>query len=187
MSTPLFIFLCILLAVLIVASYVIVSFGVTIVFGAPYVGTSAARAREMLKFVDLKPGETVLDIGSGNGSILLVAAQEFGAKKGIGIEINPLLVWSARARARMRGLASKLTFKRRNAFRESIPKVDVLVLYLLGGMMDKLEPKLAKKLDPNTRIISRGFEFSHVKPYATKVKNGHHFYLYRAKDLDGDR
>ena len=163
MNTLLLLFLSVILVGLIIASYVIVTFGITAVFGAPYVGTSARWSRELLSLAGLQPGETVLDIGSGNGAILFVAMNEFKARKGIGIEINPLLVFAARWQARRQGLSKKLDFRRANAFKTTLPKTDVLALYLLPKMMDKLRPKIVKELDPGTRIVSRGFQFSNVR------------------------
>ena len=74
------------------------SFGLMFVFGAPWVPTSPAVAREMLRAASVREGETVLDLGCGHGVISILAAREFGAR-GIGLDIHPGLIWWARWRA----------------------------------------------------------------------------------------
>jgi len=166
---------------LLAMSTLIASFGVTILFGAPYVGTNKRDARNMLEFARIKRGESVLDIGSGLGTIPIVAGCEFGAAKVHGIEMNPFLVVLSRIRAKRAGV--EVDISRKNAYTAQIPRADVIALYLLPRMMDRLKPQLASKLDPGARIVSRGFQFSHISPREVKTIGNQHFYLYHAGDL----
>lgn len=163
-------------------SYVIASFGLSFLFGAPYVGTPKSIARTMLKAADVKKGETLVDLGSGSGTILLIAVLEFGAEKAIGYEINPFLVWITRFRARVAGIEDKVEIRRANFFKDPLPQVDVVALYLLNETLGKLRKPLAVSQAPETRIVSRGFVFDGVRKEEVRG-NGKSVYLYRAKDL----
>jgi len=183
MQIALLIFLSIVVVVLIIASYIFASFGLTGIWGAPYVGTPKRVAREMLKFIDFKPGQTITDLGSGMGGILIVAAQEFGAKRAIGYEIHPLLVWLTRFRARLAKIDDRVEVRRANFFKADLEPTDVLGLYLLAETMDKLQLKLKEAYSPDTMIVSRGFTVPGVKPVKqTKTSLGS-MYLYRVGDL----
>jgi ribosomal protein L11 methylase PrmA len=165
--------------IFVIAAFVIASFGLMFLFGAPYVGTPRSIAREMLKVAEIKRGDKVMDIGSGSGTILLVAITEFGASKAIGYEINPFLVWITRLRAWMAGVASKIEVKRVNFYKAEIEQVDVITTYLLDSAMKKLYPKLKSSLDPDTRLVSRGFEFDQVKPVKEMAGSKSKLFLYR--------
>lgn len=166
-----------------VASYAIGSFGLTFLFGAPYVGTSKKVAREMLTFVDLKAGETFADVGSGSGMLLVTAVKEFGAKKAIGYEINPVLVIWTRLRAIFAGVSDQVEIRRGNFFKQKLEPVDVVGLYLLDGTMDKLLTHLRDQLSPQTRIISRGFKFHQMEPLKKTEGKVSNLYLYRLNQI----
>lgn len=172
------ILLLILSTLLTLVSVVIASFGVTIFWGAPYVGTPKAIVRRMIKLADGKPGDTILDLGSGSGAILIVAAKEFGMKA-IGYEINPFLRLVTRIRARLYGVTDRVEVRRGNIFFVDLPAVDVVTLFLLPAMVERLKPKLLAELDGQTRIIARDFHLQGWAPYA---KDGW-LHAYRTKDV----
>lgn len=182
MNSVLLVLLGALLIVLIVASYVIASFGFTAIFGAPFVRTPKGHVRQMLKFASFKEGETIMDLGCGDGQSLLVAAEEFGAKNAYGYDINPLLILFGRWKARRAGLSDRIVFQRKNISSVEAPQVDVVFLYLLPRLMSVAKRTLVL-LKPETRIVSRGFEFPDVQP--REVGEGHRsqYYLYHVEDL----
>lgn len=183
MTPGLLILLVVLVGVQLLLLGVLASFGATLFLGSPYVPTHPIRARRMLQFADFRPGESLLDLGSGNGAILLCAAEEFGAAKAIGYEINPLLVLWSRARAALRRVASRVVTYRRNIFHAPLPQVDVVATFLIPQTMDRLREKLRRELAPDTRIISRGFVFSGVEPRKKLEGDTGWYYLYAAGDL----
>lgn len=175
--------LFIILSLQLVVLLALTSFAVTLFFGSPWVPTHPYRAKRMCEFAALTPGETVLDLGCGDGAILFTAVEEFGASKAIGYDINPLLLAMARCRAKLRRVGSIIRFERKNIFTTPLPKVDVVTTFLIPSTMKRLQHKFATELDPDTRIISRGFAIPGVTPY--KKHEGPHewLYLYRAGDL----
>lgn len=183
MSTFLLAMLIILLAIQIVVLCVLASFGATLFLGSPWVPTPRGRARRMLEFVEFRPGETLLDLGSGDGAILLAAVEEFGAQKAIGYEINPILVLMARWRAKMRRTRGRVVTYQKNIFTTHLPNVNVVATFLIPSTMKRLRKKFATELEPNTRIISRGFAIPGVTPMQKREGPEEWMYLYRAGDL----
>ena len=153
------------LFVLLVATGIVVALAVTIFSGAPWVPTHKSVARAMCTIAQIKPGDRVLDLGCGDGAILLMAAREFGAI-GIGVELNPLLVLWARVRARLSGVADRVTIVRGNMFIADLPDADVVMLYLLPRAMRRIEGRL-KAHYALLRVVSNGFMFESAKPVAT--------------------
>lgn len=183
MSTILLAVLIALLAVQIVVLCVLASFGATLFFGSPWVPTPRGRARRMMEFVEFRPGETLLDLGSGDGAILLCAVEEFGAHRAMGYEINPVLVFMARWRAKVRRSRGRVQTYRKNIFTTRLPDVNVVATFLIPSTMKRLRKKFATELHPDTRIISRGFAIPGVTPMRKKEGPEEWMYLYRAGDL----
>lgn len=164
------------LLLMLFASYVIASFGLTFLAGAPFVGTPKAVAREMLALAELKPGEVFTDIGSGNGTLLITAVKEFGAKRAVGYEINPVLVFWTKIRAALHGVSGEVEVRRANFFKTAIEPADVVGLFLLDKTMDRLFEDLRQRMSPGTRVVSRGFQFQGV-PFS-KRREGKKSTLY---------
>jgi SAM-dependent methyltransferase len=182
MNTVMILLLLVLLAIQLGFLFVLFSFAITLFFGAPWVPTHASRARKMLAFAGLQPGETVLDLGSGDGAILFCAVEEFRAYHAIGYEINPVLIIIARLRARLRKLVGQVTTVRRNIFKDKFPNVDVVTTFLIPSTMKKLRVKLAA-MPTETRIISRGFMIPGVTPSKKQEGPDEWLYLYKPDDL----
>jgi ribosomal protein L11 methylase PrmA len=160
-----------------------VSFGLTFVFGAPWVPSRKTDVRAMLKLANVKKGDVVTDLGSGDGRLLVMAVKEFGAARAVGHEIHPGLIAYARIRAILNGVSEKISFKRGNMYKLPIEETDVVVLYLLNKTMDKLLPRLKEDLDPDTRIVSNGFVFDGIKISKTIDNGESKVHLYYARDL----
>lgn len=174
--------LILLLALQLGILFVLSSFAVTLFFGSPWVPTQPVRARKMLAFAGLQPGETVLDLGSGDGAILFCAVEEFRAYHAIGYEINPVLIAIAKVRAKLRKLADQVTTIRGNIFTDKLPQADVITTFLIPSTMKRLRPRLAA-MPAETRIISRGFKIPGVTPSKQQEGPDEWLYLYRPDDL----
>ncbi|MDP2631716.1 MAG: 50S ribosomal protein L11 methyltransferase [Candidatus Uhrbacteria bacterium] len=169
--------------ILITMAYVFLSLGIAIVSGAPWVPTKRALAKRMFELADIKEGDTVLDLGSGDGSLLFVAVEDFGASIGVGFEINPFLVWYTRFRARRAHIKEKIKVTRGNMYRAPLPDVDIVALYLLPKTMDKLRPRFVQYLNPDAKIVSHAFKFAGVVPEKVIDTPKDSLYLYRVRDL----
>ena len=143
-------------------------------FGAPWHPLLPGTIRRILRFADVKPGETVCDLGCGEGRVLITAAKEFSARA-IGVEIDPLKVAMARFLARVNGVDVRID--RGNLFDFDPGSADVLYLYLTHQAMDKLFPDIIKKLKPTVRIVSYRFCLLGMTPQ--KVSKDKTLFLYQ--------
>lgn len=131
--------------------------------GGPYVPTPQAVVDAMLQVAEVKQSDFVVDLGSGDGRIVLTAAQRYQAR-GLGIEIDPELVERSNAEAQRRGLGERVQFREQDVLKARIEDATVVTLYLLPGMMQQLQTKFARELKPGTRIVSHDFPFGDWKP-----------------------
>jgi hypothetical protein len=134
--------------------------------GGPYVPTPQSVVNAMLEIAGVGPKDFVIDLGSGDGRIVLTAATKHKAS-GMGIEIDPELVDLSNAAARKLGVADRVKFVRQDVFAADLSRTTVLTLYLLPGMMQSLRPKLLADLRPGTRVVSHDFTFDLWKPDRT--------------------
>ena len=131
--------------------------------GGPYVPTPQVVVDAMLEVAGVGPRDFVVDLGSGDGRIVLTGATRHKAS-GMGVDIDGELVDLANASARRLGVAERVQFHRQDVFAADLSRATVLTLYLLPGMMERLRPKLLKELRPGARIVSHDFEFGEWKP-----------------------
>jgi len=125
-------------------------------FGAPWIPTSHKTIRKMLQLARLKPGETLYDLGCGDGRVVIDAAKDFDALA-IGIEIDPLrYCWAKLSILRFR-LQSNAKVILGNFFKSNLSKADVVTLYLLQDTNVKLMKKLSEELKPGARIVTKTF------------------------------
>jgi len=122
----------------------------------PYVTTPQNVVDAMLDLTGMQPGDTLLDLGSGDGRIVITAARRYGVK-GTGIEIDPRLVKAARENAIQAGVADKTVFKEEDLFLTDLTQYSVITLYLLPDVNNKLKPAL-RKLKAGTRIVSHDWD-----------------------------
>jgi hypothetical protein len=123
---------------------------------APYVPSPQSVVADMLKLADVKPNDFVIDLGSGDGRIVLTAAKVFGAR-GFGVEIKDELVKRSNATAAAQGLAGRVRFMKADLFTIDISQATVLTLYLLPKTVNLLREKLLAELKPGTRVISHDY------------------------------
>src|SRR5437879_1488360 len=117
----------------------------------PYVPTPKEVVLAMLKLGTVKPGDVIYDLGSGDGRIVITAAEQLGTR-GVGIDINPERVQEATENARKAGVTKLVQFRQGDLFDVDISEATVVTLYLLPSVNLKLRPKLLHDLKPGTRI-----------------------------------
>ena len=162
-----------LLAGLIVLAGMVV---LPIFFGAPWHPLMPYTIRRILNFADIRPGETICDLGSGDGRVLMTATKEYSAK-GVGIEIDPIKVGLARLLAKLKKVDEQVSIIRGNIFDFDPSDADVVYLYLTHQAMDKLFPEILKKLKPTVRIVSYRFCIRGMTP--EKVSADKTLFLYQ--------
>lgn len=123
--------------------------------GAPFVASRKDKIRLMCDLAGIKSGMGVVDLGSGNGAILLEAARR-GAKA-VGLEISPFLVWFSRFRARRAGFKDKISVLRQDFYSGCLPEADVIFVYLWPETMEKLRDKFLRECGSGTKIVSNAF------------------------------
>mgnify|MGYP001232294663 FL=1 len=126
--------------------------------GGPYVPTPQVVVDEMLRIGRVGASDFVVDLGSGDGVIVLTAATKLKAR-GFGVDIDPELVKLSNAEAQKRGVAERVSFQVQDVFKADISRATVVTLYLLPGMMMDLRPKIFGELKPGTRVVSHDYHF----------------------------
>lgn len=122
-----------------------------------FVPTPWAVARQMLEAVETGPEDVVFDLGSGDGRIPIMAAQEFGSRA-VGIESDPALCHKAAATARELGLQDRVSFRNESFFQSDFRGATVVTLYLLSAVNGQLEQRLASHLRAGARVIALDFD-----------------------------
>lgn len=144
--------------------------------GAPWHPLLPGTIRRILKFAELRPGETLCDLGCGDGRVLTIAAKEFSVK-GVGVEIDPIKVALAQLLAKWKKVDDRVNIIRGNFFDFDPKDADVVYLYLTHQTMDKLFPEILKKLKPTVRIVSYRFCIRGMTP--EKVSADKTLFLYQ--------
>jgi ribosomal protein L11 methylase PrmA len=144
-------YLCISLGALVCAYFL------GIFTGAHYVPTSDERMERMLRLTEVKKGEKFVDIGSGNGK-LVIAAALLGAEA-YGYELNPVMVLISLANIRRAGLAGKAFVYWKDFWHQDFSSFDVITVYGIPHIMGLLEKKLQRELKPGSRVASNAFPF----------------------------
>jgi SAM-dependent methyltransferase len=128
----------------------------------PFVPTPEEVVEGMLRLANVKRGDVVYDLGSGDGRIVIAAAKR-GAR-GVGIDIDPQRVAEASRNANTAKVADRVRFLNQDLFDSDLGEATVVTLYLLPRLNLKLRPKLLAELKPGTRIVSHGFDMGDWKP-----------------------
>jgi hypothetical protein len=132
----------------------------------PYVPTPQPSVERMLKLAGVGPEDVVYDLGSGDGRLVITAVQEFGARKGVGVDIDPARIKESKENARMAGVADRVSFVRGDLFDFDFSEADVLTLYLLPRVNMQLRPKILADLRPGARVVSHSFDMEDWEPDA---------------------
>jgi len=150
---------------------IVLPFGIGAVLGAPYVPILHRDSRRILDLAELKPGQTLIDLGSGDGRLLRAAASR--GIHCIGYEINPYLVWVSRIVCfRYRKL---VTIHTADIWHMKLPPADVIYIFILDRYMARLGAKFATEITKPTKVISYVFKL----PNRTPIHKTHNTYVYQ--------
>ena len=122
----------------------------------PYVPSPQSVVSDMLRYADVGPEDFLIDLGSGDGRIVLTAAKVFGAR-GFGVEIKDDLVRKANEAARKEGVADRVKFFKQDLFKTDVARATVITMYLLPDTVNLLKDKFLQELRPGTRIVSHDY------------------------------
>jgi SAM-dependent methyltransferase len=144
--------------------------------GLPWVPTRRARVQRALELAGVRPGETVYDLGAGDGRTLIVAAREFGARA-VGIEIEPVHCAVAWATARIVGVAKRVSIRCGSFYRADLSDADVVFVYVTPQHAARLSALLAPQLCAGARVVSVAADLPGWQPAAIDRENL--LFLYR--------
>jgi ribosomal protein L11 methylase PrmA len=133
----------------------------------PYVPTHESLVDEMLRMAKVGKNDILYDLGSGDGRIVITAAQRFGTR-GIGYDLDPDRVTEARENAKRAGVSDRVRFEEQDIFTANISSATVVTMYLLPDVNLKLRPKLLSELKPGTRIVSHNYDLGDWEPVQRK-------------------
>jgi hypothetical protein len=156
----------------------LILFGLTIrsaFLGAPYFVTPKKALREIFQLIQLRPGQTLYDLGAGDGKALVIANKEFGARA-VGFELSPIFWAVARLNLLIRGAKAELYC--RNFFDQNLSGANVIFCFLSIHAMARLKPKFECELAPGTKIISYAFSIRDWQPKTIIKKYYGNIYLY---------
>jgi precorrin-6B methylase 2 len=129
----------------------------------PFITTPGEVVERMLELAGTGSGDLVVDLGSGDGRIVIIAAQKYGAR-GLGIELDQRLVEKSRANARAANVADRVTFVQGDVLASEISQATVVTVYLLPSLISQLQQRFIGELKPGTRIVSHAFSMAGWKP-----------------------
>ncbi|MDQ2076133.1 50S ribosomal protein L11 methyltransferase [Marinimicrobium sp. ABcell2] len=133
----------------------------------PFVTTPEPSVERMLELAQVTPQDTVIDLGSGDGRIVIAAVRDWGARRAVGVEIDPLLVRTSRENARTEGVNDRVTFKQGDLFEQDISDATVLTLFLLQAINNRLRPIILDTMAPGSRVVSHVFHMEDWEPDAS--------------------
>jgi len=122
----------------------------------PYVPSPQSVVADMLRYAEVGASDFLIDLGSGDGRIVLTAAKVFGAR-GFGVEIKDELVKKSNEAAQKEGLADRVKFMKQDLFKTDMSQATVITMYLLPDTVNLLKDKFLKELKPGTRIVSHDY------------------------------
>ncbi|MBI2022819.1 50S ribosomal protein L11 methyltransferase [Candidatus Daviesbacteria bacterium] len=141
--------------------------------GGPYAPLGKKRVKDMINLLKIKKGEKAVDLGSGDGRVVIALAK--AGAEAYGYEINPLLVWISRRNIKKTGLERKAFINWQDLWKVDLSKFDIVTLYVIPTIMGSLEKKLKKELKKGARVTSNHFKFPKWKVSQTKNDS----YLYK--------
>jgi ribosomal protein L11 methylase PrmA len=142
-----------------------------------FVPTPHEVVDDMLRLANVRKGDILYDLGSGDGRIAIAAAKKYGVKA-VGIDIDPERIREANENARKAGVTNLVEFRQEDLFRADFREATVVTLYLLPDLNVKLRPRLWEELKPGTRIVSHQFDMGTWKPEKRLESNGRVVYFW---------
>ena len=155
----------------------------------PFVPTPIEVVDKMLELAEIKKGDVVYDLGSGDGRIVIRAAKKYGARA-VGIEMDRLLLDKARKDAKAAGVSHLVEFRAEDAMKTDLSKATVVTLYMLPWFNEAMKPNFKKYLKPGARIVAHDFGIAGWEPDKTEklaeieikpggLRHQHTLYLWR--------
>ena len=142
-----------------------------------FVPTPHEVVDDMLRLANVRKGDVLYDLGSGDGRIAIAAAKKFGIRA-VGIDIDPERIREATENARKAGVSNLVQFRQEDLFKADFREATVITLYLLPDLNVKLRPRLWEELKPGTRIVSHQFDMGTWKPEKRLESNGRTVYFW---------
>jgi hypothetical protein len=159
-------------AVILIAIGLVLIFGLVVLVGAPYLPTRAAQSIEALELLDLPKGSKILELGSGDGCVMKIAASRYGLVV-TGVEINPILVLVSKIRCRKLPCDTVLG----NLWNQSTDGYDAIFVFLHPRFMSRLHKKILAEISKETKLVSYAFPIKGL----TAAKTTRAMYLYHIK------
>jgi ribosomal protein L11 methylase PrmA len=128
-----------------------------------YVPTSQAVVEAMLTLAEVTSDDILYDLGSGDGRVVIAAAQKFGTR-GVGIDIDAERIREANENASQAGVSDRVEFRQQDLFESDFSEASVVIVYLLPHLNLRLRPELVSQLKPGTRVVSHDFDMGDWKP-----------------------
>jgi predicted O-methyltransferase YrrM len=150
-----------------------ITFTVTMLHGPVFVPSADEKLKAMLSLPKISRSSKILDMGSGDGKVLLALAKKCRQPL-TGAEINPLLVRKSRQRIKEAGLEKSISIKQQSFWDLDLGEYDIVFLYGTSYIMKKLEKKVLSEMKPGSQLVSNYFTFPNLKPVAEKNQ----VYLY---------
>ena len=147
-----------------------------LVVGAPLVFSKNKTAQAMIELLDVKPGELVYDLGSGDGRLLILAAKK--RAKIIGIEINPYVAIFSWIKVVLSGVGRNVQIIWGNFWSCDLSKADKVIVYGVPWIMEKIGKKLQTELKPGTKVVSNSFQIPNLTLVKTAQIGNDKIYLY---------
>jgi ribosomal protein L11 methylase PrmA len=145
---------------------------------AIYLPTPGEVVKAMLRMAHVGPGDVVYDLGSGDGRIVIAAVKDFGAARGVGVELDAIHVQEAKENARRAGVSDRVEFRQQDVSDADVRPATVVTLYMGLAMNLKLRPKLRSELRAGSRIVSHAFDMGDWMPVETRTVNGRPVFLW---------
>lgn len=143
-----------------------------------YVPTPHDAVHRMLEMADVKPDDRLIDLGSGDGRIVVQAARDWGVKDAMGVDIDPQRIAEANENARAAGVQDRVRFVEQDLFTLDFSNATVVTMYLLDSLNLKLRPVILDKLKPGTRVVSHVFSMGDWEPDQTIMVRGLNAFLW---------
>jgi len=144
----------------------------------PYVPTSEETVHRMLELADVQSEDYLIDLGSGDGRIVVAAARDWGVQRALGIDLDPERITEANANAKAAGVEDRVRFEQGDLFDKDFSDADVLTMYLLPTVNLRLRPVILEDLRPGTRVVSHAFDMGDWAPDKTIVVNSRNVYKW---------
>lgn len=144
----------------------------------PFVPTPQEVVDRMLEMAEVTPDDYLIDLGSGDGRIVITAVRDRNVKQALGIDLDPERIAEARDNARRAGLSRRAKFHQADVFKTDFSNATVLTMYLLQTVNERLRPTILKELAPGTRVVSHAFDMGEWRADKTDTVNGRDIYLW---------